>query len=307
MESSFGADFSHVRVHRDERAAQSAEAVNALAYTVGRDVVFGAGQYAPETVKGRSLLAHELTHVVQQGDSTSSHGKLEIGAEDSPFEREADQIATAVLNQQPVTQNFHANTHAQRSPAGVIRRVAIHTGRILDEGSCEHLACNSKWACQDDANGITCPEGTRNADPVKKFRPLFTCDTNCENGATCSDTDTWMAIPKSRFARRKCGQDLVICANGRFTHAQVRDRSEREAWEVGHGIQDALGVSPYSSFRGSIYANESDAAFKTDSRCRPAAPPTGGTGTSTATESGTETSTSTEGGSSGDLSEQPEE
>jgi hypothetical protein len=66
MEPSFGHDFSHVRVHTDVKAAESTRAVNALAFTVGRDVVFGAGQYAPGTTIGRRLLAHELAHVVQQ-------------------------------------------------------------------------------------------------------------------------------------------------------------------------------------------------------------------------------------------------
>jgi hypothetical protein len=59
-------DFSQVRVHADERAQESARAVGALAYTVGQHVVFGAGQYAPATRAGRQLLAHELTHVLQQ-------------------------------------------------------------------------------------------------------------------------------------------------------------------------------------------------------------------------------------------------
>ena len=66
MEPRFGHDFSRVRVHADERAAESARAVNALAYTVGQDVVFGGGQYEPGTNEGKKLLAHELTHVVQQ-------------------------------------------------------------------------------------------------------------------------------------------------------------------------------------------------------------------------------------------------
>ena len=66
MEPRFGHDFSKVRVHTDVRAAESARAVNALAYTVGRDIVFGEGQYAPGTDVGRQLLAHELTHTIQQ-------------------------------------------------------------------------------------------------------------------------------------------------------------------------------------------------------------------------------------------------
>lgn len=72
MEPRFGRDFSGVRVHTDSQASRSARAVNALAYTVGRDVVFGAGQYAPKTAEGQGLLAHELTHVVQQGQGQGS-------------------------------------------------------------------------------------------------------------------------------------------------------------------------------------------------------------------------------------------
>jgi uncharacterized protein DUF4157 len=59
-------DFNQVRIHSDARAAESARAINALAYTVGRDIVFGKGQFAPQTWSGRRLLAHELAHVVQQ-------------------------------------------------------------------------------------------------------------------------------------------------------------------------------------------------------------------------------------------------
>ncbi|MBO0860425.1 MAG: DUF4157 domain-containing protein [Chloracidobacterium sp.] len=67
METRFGHDFSRVRVHTDPRAADSARALDALAYTVGRDVVFGAGQYTKGSNESRKLIAHELTHVIQQG------------------------------------------------------------------------------------------------------------------------------------------------------------------------------------------------------------------------------------------------
>lgn len=65
---SIGHDFSRVRVHTDGAATESARALGANAYTVGEDIFFGAGQYAPHTTSGRQLLAHELTHVVQQSD-----------------------------------------------------------------------------------------------------------------------------------------------------------------------------------------------------------------------------------------------
>jgi hypothetical protein len=73
FEPRFGHDFSQVRVHTGWQAAESARTVNALAYTVGRDVVFGAGQYAPHTSEGKRLIAHELTHVVQQTTAPAGH------------------------------------------------------------------------------------------------------------------------------------------------------------------------------------------------------------------------------------------
>ena len=82
FEPRFGRDFSQVRLHTDTRAAESARAVNARAFTMGRDVVFGEGQYEPGKVQGRRLIGHELTHVVQQnmlsrgcGYSEAARGK----------------------------------------------------------------------------------------------------------------------------------------------------------------------------------------------------------------------------------------
>jgi|GEM_PF-2459112 len=74
FETRFGWDFSGIRIHADERAAASAASVQARAFAVGRDVVFGAGRYAPRTAAGRRLMAHELTHVVQQGHASAPAG-----------------------------------------------------------------------------------------------------------------------------------------------------------------------------------------------------------------------------------------
>jgi len=74
MEPRIGHDLSAVRIHTGPRAEESAQAVHALAYTVGQDTVFAAGQYNPQSAAGRSLLAHELSHTVQQaGGSAHSH------------------------------------------------------------------------------------------------------------------------------------------------------------------------------------------------------------------------------------------
>ncbi len=99
MESRFGCDFSRVRVHADAKAAESAESVNALAYTVGRDVVFGAGQYAPGTQTGRRLLAHELAHVVQQGNGpVNDFASLRLNSLEDRFELEADRVANHLMS-----------------------------------------------------------------------------------------------------------------------------------------------------------------------------------------------------------------
>jgi hypothetical protein len=67
FEPRFGHDFSGVKIHTGEVAAKSAQSINALAYTTGNNIVFNSGQFAPETDSGKKLMAHELTHVVQQG------------------------------------------------------------------------------------------------------------------------------------------------------------------------------------------------------------------------------------------------
>jgi len=91
MQSSFGSDFSAVRIHHDGIAARAAQSVDALAFTVGRDIVFGNGQYAPHTPSGRRLLAHELTHAVQQQQIAppADWRNLRVGSNDDPHEREA--------------------------------------------------------------------------------------------------------------------------------------------------------------------------------------------------------------------------
>lgn len=80
MEHRFGHDFSRVRVYSDSAAGQSARDVSAIAYTVGHQIVFGASRFSPSTQDGRRLVAHELSHVVQQcaaqGEPAGGHGRL---------------------------------------------------------------------------------------------------------------------------------------------------------------------------------------------------------------------------------------
>ncbi|MES1149589.1 MAG: DUF4157 domain-containing protein, partial [Bradyrhizobium guangdongense] len=98
MEQRFSHSFADVRVHTGSDAARSACAVNAHAYTVGRDIVFAGGHYAPETMHGKRLLAHELTHVVQQhgAPAASIGGGLQIDSSHSAGEAEAERVGASV-------------------------------------------------------------------------------------------------------------------------------------------------------------------------------------------------------------------
>jgi hypothetical protein len=99
MEPRFGHDFSKVRVHTDARAAESAQAVNALAYTVKNDIVFGTGQYTPDTRAGQRLLAHELVHTIQQGSGIGHiPQRLVVTKQDDNSEKEAVAGADAVID-----------------------------------------------------------------------------------------------------------------------------------------------------------------------------------------------------------------
>ncbi|WP_426977684.1 DUF4157 domain-containing protein [Pseudarthrobacter sp. O4] len=118
MEGRLGHSFADVRVHTGESAHNSAASVNAHAYTVGSNIVFQRGRYDPGSDSGRTMLAHELTHVVQQRsgpvDGTATGTGVRVSDPSDRFEREAAATAERAMSEPaaPVT--------AQRSPAGAV-------------------------------------------------------------------------------------------------------------------------------------------------------------------------------------------
>jgi hypothetical protein len=97
FEPRFGHDFSRVRVHTDTKATESTQAVNALAYTVGQNIVFGAGRYTPQSSTVRQLLAHELTHVIQQRSSGQQISQpISLSDPSLASEKEAERAATEI-------------------------------------------------------------------------------------------------------------------------------------------------------------------------------------------------------------------
>jgi hypothetical protein len=130
FEPSMNHTFRRVRVHTDADAARSAAALNAGAFTVGEDIYFGAGRFAPGTREGRKLLAHELTHVVQQdGGSASIQTCRIVEPQHGAAEREARSVATAIDNGSlPAPITAHASGTVQRSVLGDIGGALLGIG-----------------------------------------------------------------------------------------------------------------------------------------------------------------------------------
>jgi hypothetical protein len=254
MASQLRHDFGDVRVHTDAVAADSARELGTNAYALGNDIVFGAGRYAPRTVPGARLLAHELTHVVQQRRGLAPRVQRQDPTSTAPEEREAEQAADKV------------------TPPAPAKPIPSCNRTILAEGTCEHLACKSKFGCCNPESSIHCDAPASDAPcPSGNFSPLFTCDSTCAKAIEkgCSDSDNWMAIPGDKFTRAACGGIYTICANGRRTTGYVRDRSiTATSYEVSPGIQTALGVTPGSTFKGAIYRPDAaQSAIDADACC----------------------------------------
>src|SRR6185436_15368584 len=101
FEPAFGTDFSDVRVHTGGAASTAARSLDARAYTVGGDIVFNDGEYAPGSGAGQELVAHELAHVVQQGTGGDVPAELEVSQPGDAIEREADAAASAAMSGGP--------------------------------------------------------------------------------------------------------------------------------------------------------------------------------------------------------------
>jgi hypothetical protein len=141
MESRFGRDFGDVKVHTGMAAEESARSIGAVAYTVGGDIVFGAGHYAPHTTEGRWLLSHELTHTIQQG----GHARSGVGHDAAP--------------------SVHTGSH------GLVQMVGECAGKSKSAcwGSCTHANGNPgtcRWS-GTIANGCVCYENPR-LSPLKQ-------------------------------------------------------------------------------------------------------------------------------------------
>jgi hypothetical protein len=141
FEPRFGCDFSRVRVHHDASSAQSARDVSARAYTVGSHIVFGTGEYAPQSMAGRELLAHELSHVVQQRavvqrDSISVEPRL------AGHEAEEDEEAPVQLLQRQTGDDLFAGPWPEKDEAARIRAEADAERECLEAAGPDPDECD---------------------------------------------------------------------------------------------------------------------------------------------------------------------
>ena len=115
FEPRFGHDFGHVRVHAGARAAESARSVNALAYTMGANIVFRSEAFDPHSQAGKKLLAHELTHVLQQPPGLHPSHELRISRPDDPAERQASAMSESLFAPIPSPMSSPSGLVSQKS------------------------------------------------------------------------------------------------------------------------------------------------------------------------------------------------
>lgn len=138
LESRTGRDLSHIRVHTDEQSTASARALDARAYTAGSHIVFGQGEYAPNTTEGRRLLAHEAAHALHQTELGAA--RPGVAPPDSIGERRADEFAasfTSASRERELGRAAPLNFrewgeawHIHRTPTIVTRGAVAHTGDV---------------------------------------------------------------------------------------------------------------------------------------------------------------------------------
>jgi len=217
MEPRLGHDFGRVRVHADSKADESARAVNALAYTVGQDIVFASGRHAPSTREGRELIAHELTHVVQQAGSITG-SKLAVADKSDALEVEAEHIAGRVLNS------------GTAAPAG---RSSEKLHRQPDDSS---TPATGQEAATPGQGSV--PTGaTTKTTPVNCPAPKMACQTGTGFGAG--------RLRTIRFQHDSADLD----GKARYSVRRIA-----KAWNA-YGASDQIFVEGYASVEGSCQHN----------------------------------------------------
>jgi Domain of unknown function (DUF4157)/Pre-toxin TG len=254
MESKFGEDLSDVRIHTGARASESALALGARAYTIGREIVFGAGRYEPNTIKGQRLLAHEIVHVLQQRGPRRSVGSL------GEAETEACEAGAAMASGLPQPVHSVVPVGIQRdalSPGELEEAAKLHSElpltldprqRKVIEKRLTELASKQAGATSAEAHDVTekpdprkLPEPKRE-DLAKQIKQIQTAEvrthrqgllSQLENKARAQGSKALLPGDRSRLAeeRRALAEELYGVASEEGTEpsgGEVRERTRRQ-------------------------------------------------------------------------------
>jgi|GEM_PF-5150205 len=241
MEARFGHDFGRVRIHTDTKATEAAQAVNALAFTVGQDVVFGMGQYEPNTSAGKRLLAHELTHVVQQSGDISSTTRLQrapIGELPASMANITDE---AFLNE---AVDFLLNLHDFKDVVASLNPQSSNTTRL----NLALAQLDQQWAAMDyyDQFGASEFYGLlANAQQVLQLYALVIPEVSME--ARTQENVATLASVRQHFAT--LNNQLTRLQERSFITAKADEIEEtrvtqREAAQEQHAIETAHRATP---------------------------------------------------------------
>ena len=191
MEPRFGHDFSGVRVHADPKAAQSAQAVDALAYTFGSHIVFGTHQHAPGNSAGRELMAHELAHVVQQQHVAAGTTVTNVSQPNDAGETSADQLSRAALSGQ------RSGTHIAESSSPVLSRQVIP--------SLVHCTAGADGAPADPVGDLT--TAVVHAEMMARFTSIALTVTA---GRLRAGDDTVLGTPVEQAFNNRFGEPPAV-------------------------------------------------------------------------------------------------
>lgn len=168
MESGFGADFSKVRIHTDAEAAKLSSGLNAQAFTTGNDIYFSEGKYQPESSSGKTLLAHELTHVIQQNGGTGNVARKNAAGELVEEEPVKD-TSSNTPQIRHITGN--AETEIQREAGDVPDTGPADAGPTGDAGTGDAGAAGDAGGAGDAETADEGGEAPAPADPTLNISP----------------------------------------------------------------------------------------------------------------------------------------
>jgi len=234
MASRFGHDFGRVRIHADETAAAGARQLRARAYTVGADVVFGRGEYAPQTSEGRQLLAHELAHVVQQqGVGESRAGPHAIGPAGGDLEADAGQeraprarAGAPLVQRQPATRAETAVGKADETRAALLAGSFTNGGTFTYDGK-----GNTGFHFTDRAlDGLLHQHIETWAPTVKLLRRPVGVSAGDSEGKPVNAIPPWV----NDFQERLIGQ------RPRGTKPSAWEKDPQKAWDENSAVAQRL-------------------------------------------------------------------